>query len=98
MIRCENKKNKKTTPLLIKKEKMQCLDYPPLHKNTQPTQNHIVTKQRDHEFFYLSDRQHKNAQVCDNWQSLSRHLFIGDICHVLHLCFRGLLSIEEAIH
>ena len=42
---------------------MQCLDYPPLHQDAVPTQNHQQKKKSDHSFLYPIDRQHKNAPM-----------------------------------
>ena len=41
---------------------MKRLDYPPLHQDVLPTQNN-QQKKSDHNFLYLSDRQHKNVPV-----------------------------------
>ena len=41
---------------------MQHLDYPPLHQDALPTQNHQRKKERL-QFLYPSDRQHKIVPV-----------------------------------
>ena len=58
MIKCE-----KIFPSLDKETQgMQRLDYPPLHQDALPTQNH-QRKKSDHNFLYTSHRQHQNVPV-----------------------------------
>ena len=57
MIKCE-----KIFPSLYKETQgMQRLDYPLLHQDALPTQNH--QQKKFHNFIYPSDRQHKNVPV-----------------------------------
>ena len=42
---------------------MRRLDYPPLHQDALPTQNHQRKKERSQFHLYLSDRQHENVPV-----------------------------------
>ena len=58
MIKCE-----KIFPSVYKETQgMQRLDYPALHQDALPTQNH-QRKKSDHNFLYPRDRQHKNVPV-----------------------------------
>ena len=73
MIKCE-----KIFPSLYKETQgMQRLDYPPLHQDALPTQNHKRKKERS-QFPLPSDRQHKNC-TCENRHCFSKRFFDGGI-------------------
>ena len=90
MIKCE-----KTFPSLYKETQgMQRLDYPPLHQDALPTQNHQRKKERSQ--FPLPWRQTTQKYTCENRQSFSKHFFDGDIPHIL-LLVSDFQAIQEAI-
>ena len=90
MIKCE-----KIFPSLYKETQgMQSLDYPTLHQDALPTQNHQRKKERSQ--FPLHLRQTTQKCTSGNRQSFSKRFFDGDILHIL-LLVSDFQAIEEAI-
>ena len=71
---------------------MQRLDYPPLHQDALPTQNHQRKKERSQ--FPLPQRQTTQKCTCENCQSYSKRFFDRDIPHIL-LLVSDFRAIEE---
>ena len=90
MIKCEQ-----IFPCIYKETQgMQCIDYPPLHQDALPTQNHQRKKELSQ--FPLPQRQTTQKCTCENCQSFSKRFFDGDIPHIL-LLVSDFQAIEEAI-